>query len=241
MLTVEITSMPASRSSSTSCQRFSFREPGTLVCANSSTSAISGLRASTASRSISSKAAPRYVTGLRGDVLQAVEQGGGQRAPVRLGERHHDVGAALGPAMALAEHGVGLADPGRGSEVDPQVPASRPAAGAARPVGAYPVVIRQPSRPCLVRVSPSPRADRRLRISIVEHWGGAGNSAGHDGRPAAAAKNALDGRCHKNTTAPQAISQLSSGRDLGQAECRDACWPGPPAGRGCAGRTGRCR
>ena len=28
MLTVEMTSMPASSSSSTSCQRFSFREPG---------------------------------------------------------------------------------------------------------------------------------------------------------------------------------------------------------------------
>ena len=59
-LTAEITSMPASSSSVTSCQRFSFRDPGTLVCASSSTSAICGLRASTASTSISSKNAPRY-------------------------------------------------------------------------------------------------------------------------------------------------------------------------------------
>ena len=59
MLTLEMTSMPAASSSWTSCQRFSFREPGTLVCANSSTRAISGLRASTASRSISANSAPR--------------------------------------------------------------------------------------------------------------------------------------------------------------------------------------
>ena len=54
MLTVEITSMPAASSSSTSCQRFSLREPGTLVWASSSTSATSGRRARTASTSISS-------------------------------------------------------------------------------------------------------------------------------------------------------------------------------------------
>ena len=39
MFTVEMTSMPASSSSSTSCQRFSLRDPGTLVWASSSTSA----------------------------------------------------------------------------------------------------------------------------------------------------------------------------------------------------------
>ena len=37
-----MTSMPASSSSCTSCQRFSFRHPGTLVWASSSTSATSG-------------------------------------------------------------------------------------------------------------------------------------------------------------------------------------------------------
>jgi hypothetical protein len=31
MFTVEMTSMPASSSSSMSCQRFSFRDPGTFV------------------------------------------------------------------------------------------------------------------------------------------------------------------------------------------------------------------
>ena len=38
MLTVEITSMPAASSSSTSCQRLALRDPGTLVWASSSTS-----------------------------------------------------------------------------------------------------------------------------------------------------------------------------------------------------------
>ena len=60
MLTLEMTSIPAASSSSTSSQRLACRDPGTLVCANSSTSAISGLRASTASRSISSNVPPRY-------------------------------------------------------------------------------------------------------------------------------------------------------------------------------------
>ena len=37
-----MTSIPASSSSSTSCQRFSLREPGTFECASSSISATSG-------------------------------------------------------------------------------------------------------------------------------------------------------------------------------------------------------
>ena len=57
--TVEMTSIPASSSSSTSCQRFSLREPGTFVWASSSTSARSGCRAITASTSISSNVDPR--------------------------------------------------------------------------------------------------------------------------------------------------------------------------------------
>ena len=45
MLTVEMTSIPASSSSSTSCQRFSCLAPGMLVWASSSTSATAGRRA----------------------------------------------------------------------------------------------------------------------------------------------------------------------------------------------------
>ena len=59
MLTVEMTSMPASSSSNTSWYRFSFRLPGTLVCASSSTNATFGCRASAASTSISSNSLSR--------------------------------------------------------------------------------------------------------------------------------------------------------------------------------------
>ncbi len=57
--TVVMTSMPAARSSSTSSQRFPLRDPGTLVCASSSTNATAGRRAMMASTSISVKSAPR--------------------------------------------------------------------------------------------------------------------------------------------------------------------------------------
>ena len=57
---VVMTLIPASRSSSTSCQRFSCSTPGAFVCANSSTRTISGRRSKIAGRSISSKCWPRY-------------------------------------------------------------------------------------------------------------------------------------------------------------------------------------
>jgi hypothetical protein len=66
MLTVVMTSMPAASSSSTSSQRLALRLPGTLVWANSSTSATAGRRASTASTSSSSKVESRYVNCRRG-------------------------------------------------------------------------------------------------------------------------------------------------------------------------------
>ena len=45
-------SRPAASSSSTSCQRFGWREPGALVCASSSSNISCGLRASAASVTI---------------------------------------------------------------------------------------------------------------------------------------------------------------------------------------------
>ena len=95
MLTVEITSMPASSSSSTSCHRFSLREPGTFVCASSSTSATFGLRASTASRSISSNDVPRYSMHAPRDDLEVADLRGGVGAAVGLDEPDDDVGAPL--------------------------------------------------------------------------------------------------------------------------------------------------
>ena len=66
MFTVESTVIPASSSSSMSCQRLALREPGTLVWASSSTRATWGRRARTASTSISVNVAPRYSIVLRG-------------------------------------------------------------------------------------------------------------------------------------------------------------------------------
>ena len=159
MLTAEITSIPASSISSTSCQRFSLREPGTLVCANSSTRAISGRRASTASTSISSKVRAAVLQLGPGDGFQAVEQRDGLRARVRLGEPHHDVGAALGTAVPLAEHGVGLAHPGRGSQVNPQMTTPRPGSRGAGSAGSRGGGHRQPSPPGL------PGSPRRRRLA----------------------------------------------------------------------------
>ena len=65
--TVVMTAMPESRISSTSSHRFACRpEFGTFVWASSSMRATSGRRAMTASTSISSHAASRYWTCLRG-------------------------------------------------------------------------------------------------------------------------------------------------------------------------------
>ena len=123
MFSVEMTVMPASSSSSTSCQRFSCGEPGTFVWASSSTSATAGRRARIASTSISSNVVPRYSTVLRGTTSRPSDLRGGLRAAVRLDEADDDVGAALGAPPALAEHRERLADAGRGAEVDAERPA----------------------------------------------------------------------------------------------------------------------
>ena len=95
-----------------------------------------------------------------GDDFQAVEQRDGLRAPVRLGEPHHDVGAALGAAVPLAEHGVGLAHPGRGSQVNPQMtrgPGRAPErAATVGPAG------RRLSRPSLSAMSACPSSRTSL-------------------------------------------------------------------------------
>ena len=110
MLTVEITSMPASSSSSTSCQRFSLRLPGTLVCASSSTSTTSGLRARIASTSISSNVWPRYSSDAAGNDLEVADLGDRLGPIVRLDEADDDVGAALVAPPTFVEHREGLAD-----------------------------------------------------------------------------------------------------------------------------------
>ena len=55
-----------------------------------------------------------------------VEQVGGLLAAVGLDDRGDHVGAALQPAVRLAEHREGLADAGSGAQVDAQLPALLP-------------------------------------------------------------------------------------------------------------------
>ncbi len=85
--------MPASSSSSTSCQRLGWRQPGALVCASSSTSSSAGRRARAASRSNSCQRAPRCSTALARQQLEPLEQRLGLAAPVRLDHADHDIDA----------------------------------------------------------------------------------------------------------------------------------------------------
>ena len=55
--------------------------------------------------------------------LEADDHVGGVASIVGLDEADDDVGAAFETAMRLAEHGVGLAHAGRGTEVDAKPPA----------------------------------------------------------------------------------------------------------------------
>ena len=119
MLTVEMTSIPASSSSSTSCQRFSLREPGTLVCASSSTSATARASGRAPRRRPSPRTSlPRYVDRPARDDLEVADLLRGVGPAVGLDEADDDVGAALVGAAALVEHREGLADAGRRTEVD---------------------------------------------------------------------------------------------------------------------------
>ncbi len=123
MLSVEMTSMPASSSSSTSCQRFSLREPGTFVCASSSTRATCGRRASTASISISSNVVPRYSTRRRGMTSSRPPARPSARRPCVSTKPTTTSVAALARAPALVQASrTSCRRPG-GAEVDAELPA----------------------------------------------------------------------------------------------------------------------
>ena len=106
-----------------SCQRLVLREPGTLVWASSSTSATFGCRAEHGVDVHLLERRPPVGQRAAGDHLEALDHLGRVLAAVGLDEPDHHVGPALGAAVALAEHGVGLAHPGRCAEVDPELPA----------------------------------------------------------------------------------------------------------------------
>ena len=98
--------------------------PGALVWASSSTSATSGRRARTASRSISSRVAPRYSTRTAWDDREVPQLLLRASTAVGLHVADDHVSAAAPPPPSLVEHGVGLADAGCGPEVDVQPAAS---------------------------------------------------------------------------------------------------------------------
>ena len=120
MLQVLTTSMPASSRTSTSSQRLARSEPGAFVCASSSTRATVGMPGQdrVGVHLLDDDAA--ILDPPARDDLEPVEQLLGLRPAVRLDEADDEVRAARGPAMALLEHPVGLADAGRHPEVDPQ-------------------------------------------------------------------------------------------------------------------------
>ena len=120
-MTVEMTSMPASSTSSMSCQRFSFRIPAAFVCASSSMSA--------SSRSAREHGVEVHLLELERAVLRAQPRhdlepfGEGRRlgTVVRLEVADHDVPPLLLRLAALEEHAVRLADARGHPEQDPVV------------------------------------------------------------------------------------------------------------------------
>ncbi len=144
--------MPASSSSTTSCQRFACREPGALVCASSS------------SRSSAGCGRARRPGRTRGGACPGTRPRAGQsrsrpsaraavsaRPWVSTQPMTTSTPSALLRARRL-EHGVGLADAGRGAEEDLEAAAGRagllgrhaPQEGIGiRPLVAHPRVSRQ--------------------------------------------------------------------------------------------------
>ena len=127
-LIVEQTSMPASSSSSTSCQRLGWREPGALVCASSSTRISAGLRCE---RRVEIELLERAVAVAR---LPCAAGAPGPRAGPRSRcgrasrpRRSTTSTPCARSARAARQHRVGLADAGRGAEEDLQLAAPRPA------------------------------------------------------------------------------------------------------------------
>ena len=70
------------------------------------------------------QAASPVFDGLAGDDFEAVDHFLGERPPVGLDEADDDIGAPCSPALALAEHRVGLADARGRAQVDAKWPAA---------------------------------------------------------------------------------------------------------------------
>ena len=124
MLSVVHTSMPAASNSSMSCQRLGWRLPGTLVWAYSSTSSRLGRRASAASRIELLHDLVAVDDRLARQNLEAFDQLLGLAPAVGLDQARHDIAPARFLGAGGGQHGVGLADAGRGAEKNLQMPAA---------------------------------------------------------------------------------------------------------------------
>ncbi len=137
MLTVVRTVMPASSSSSMSCQRLALREPGTLVWASSSTSTTSGARARTASRSISVKVdAAVGRASWRGTTSRLAEHGLGEaagRGSRRSRRRRRCRGRCGGGPLRASCTSCRRRGRPRGRRAAVRVPCARSFLGAVRP------------------------------------------------------------------------------------------------------------
>ena len=123
MLSAVQTSMRASSSSSTSCQRLGWRLSGALVWASSSTMISLGRRASAPSRSNSSISRPCQRTRLARQDFEALRQRFGFGARMGLDQADDDVDAFLAQQPGALQHRVGLADARRGAEEHQQLAA----------------------------------------------------------------------------------------------------------------------
>ena len=171
--------MPASSSSSTSCQRFGWREPATLECASSSTRISAGLARQ---------------RGVEVEFGAAACRGTSIRAGGSTGRPSSSAAVSLRPCVSTTptthvhalglqlargrQHGVGLADAGRRAEVDAQLAAalarlvargSAPAARRGRGVGRRSSAWRHcHSRPaCSSRLNGALASSARLSCSTL--------------------------------------------------------------------------
>ncbi len=118
MFKVEITSIPASSSSTTSCQRFSLRDPGHVRVRELVDQGLHGFASQDrVDVHLLERRAAVFELPPRND-LEACDLFGGLRPIVRLDESDDDVGPALVAAATFVQHGERLADAGCCPQVD---------------------------------------------------------------------------------------------------------------------------
>ena len=141
MFTVVITSMPASSSSSTSCQRLALRRAGDVGVGQLVDQGHLGSAGQDGVQVHLGERRPAVLDHAAGHHLQALDQRRGVLPAVGLHEADHHVGPAASAPVALGEHGVGLAHARGRAHVDAQgarrLPAESDATPPARLVGRH--------------------------------------------------------------------------------------------------------